>query len=460
MDQGNDTEDRRMGPPVVAVLGHYGNRNLGDEAIVAATLGGLRRCLPGGSFFAVSLDPRDSAHRHGVAAFPLRRGARSGAVWRAPAAPGHGRPAMSARDAGSAVSSCGLPRSPLGRFVRYASRPLRWGVRSLRSLWLEIRFLVRVAAFVRHVDLVVIAGSNQFLDNFGGAGGFPYTLLKWTALARIARTPVTVTSVGAGPLTGRISRLMIRAVLRMAARVSYRDAPSRTLIEGERAVPVGDVRPDLAFALGAGNAARSDGVARVGVNVMPVYDERYWPDGRPERYARYVDAMAEVVAGLLERRLEVFFYATQPSDALVIEDVQQALAGSRYPRLEAETPATVDELMGVIARADLLIATRFHGTVLALIAGRPVVSVCYHRKTADVMASAGLDAYALALDGLSADEVLTRVDGLRRRIPDIYGQIDAVVSNRRHLLEQQFADLALIARLGPSHSAALRAGTG
>lgn len=459
MDHSDGVERCPTHVPVVAVLGHYGNRNLGDEAIVAATLAGLRRGLPSASLFAVSLDPADTAHRHGVAAFPLRRNARSEAVWRVPSAPSTDGPETKRQPAGAEVPRAGHP-SAIVRSVRYASRPLRWGGRGVRDLWRELRFLTRVAAFLRRLDLVVIAGSNQFLDNFGGARGFPYTLLAWTVLARLVRTPVTVTSVGAGPLTGRSSRLMIRAVVRMATRVSYRDAPSRALIEGEGGLPCGDVRPDLAFALRQAIAPRSDGVARVGVNVMPVYDARYWPDDRPERYGRYVDAMAEVVAGLLERDLEVFLYATQPSDARVIEDVQRALGGSRRPGVVAETPSTVDELMTVIGRADMLVTTRFHGAVLALVGGRPVVAVCYHRKTADVMADAGLERYALALDGLRGDEVLARVDELRRKIPAVYAQIDAVISNRVHLLEQQFTDLALLARLGTSHSTALRAGTG
>ncbi len=33
--------------PVIAVLGHYGNRNLGEESIIAATLSGLRQAIPG-----------------------------------------------------------------------------------------------------------------------------------------------------------------------------------------------------------------------------------------------------------------------------------------------------------------------------------------------------------------------------------------------------------------------------
>ena len=432
---------RQSSAPTVAVRGHYGNRNLGDEAIVAATITGIRRYLPNASFFAISLDPADSAVRHGVAAFPLRRTARSDAVWQPPT----GQVLTPRQPTAPAVGPADRTRVPrvhrrrLVPLVRRALRPLRRSARAAADTLAELRFLLRVARFLGRVDLVVIAGSNQFLDNFGGAAGFPFTLLKWTVLARMRGTPVAVTSVGAGPLTGRASRLMVRLVLRLADRVSYRDAGSRALAEGPRSVPIGDVRPDLAFSLQPSHGPRRDCVKRIGVNVMPVYDGRYWPDARPERYARYVDAMAATVAGLLQRDLDVFLYATQPGDELVIADVQHKLSESGGPAVAATGASTLEDLLTTITSADLLIATRFHGTVLALTCGRPVVSVCYHRKTADLMAELGL------ADGLRAERLLTCVDQLRRQLPSIHGRIDAALERHRDALEEQFVRLARMA---------------
>jgi polysaccharide pyruvyl transferase WcaK-like protein len=50
----------------VAVLGHYGQLNLGDESITAAAIDGARRFRPGVRVIAISLDPADTARVMGL----------------------------------------------------------------------------------------------------------------------------------------------------------------------------------------------------------------------------------------------------------------------------------------------------------------------------------------------------------------------------------------------------------
>lgn len=58
--------------PRIAVFGHYGNQNLGDEAIIEAVLKNLRHHLPNAELSCFSINPADSASRHGVDSFPIR----------------------------------------------------------------------------------------------------------------------------------------------------------------------------------------------------------------------------------------------------------------------------------------------------------------------------------------------------------------------------------------------------
>ncbi len=264
--------------PVIAVLGHYGNRNLGDESIIAATLSGLRRAIPGVVPITVSMDPADSARRHRVAAFPVRVEARSPAVDNPSAQSAESVPPT----AGTAET--GPSRTRPNGAIRRLVRPLRGIARRLRGFIREYAFLVRIWRFARRVDLVMVTGSNQFLDNFGGASGYPWTLFKWALMSRLAGTPVAFVSVGAGPLTGRTSLLLARGALKLAAYVSWRDAASRELVEGVRREWRGYVYPDLAFTLRPDTGERRDTVRTIGINPMPVYDARYWPDANADRY--------------------------------------------------------------------------------------------------------------------------------------------------------------------------------
>ena len=147
----------------------------------------------------------------------------------------------------------------------------------------EVVYCLRVFRRVRHLDLLLIAGSNQLADNFGGPRQFPYVNLRWSVLARLAGCRVAWLSVGAGPLHSPWSRRFVRASLRIADYVSVRDKGSlRVLREiGVRR----DVRiaPDLAHGLEHEPVPRErragDRLSRgtVAINPMPIFDGRYWP---------------------------------------------------------------------------------------------------------------------------------------------------------------------------------------
>ena len=49
--------------PRIAIMGHVGVGNMGDEAITGAVVGRLREFAPGASLVAFSLNPRDTAAR-------------------------------------------------------------------------------------------------------------------------------------------------------------------------------------------------------------------------------------------------------------------------------------------------------------------------------------------------------------------------------------------------------------
>lgn len=268
--------------------------------------------------------------------------------------------------------------------------------RGIARLGSEIGFLWRSRSVLKGVDLLLIAGSNQFLDNFGGVWGNPYTLLKWTLLAKFAGTKVAYVSVGAGPLTAALSKAMSRFAAAFADYRSFRDEQSRALLFGseQRKPPL--VYPDLAFSLPENGGERVPERLRarrskptVGINLMAIYYERYWHAPDREKYRRYVDQVAQFSAFLVRGGYPAFFFGTQPYDERVIDDVADAMAGMGLNREQvpgrAKQGNTVADLMATIRRADIVVATRFHATVLALHAHRGVLGMCYHPKGVELL---------------------------------------------------------------------------
>ena len=401
-------DDRRR--LCIGVLAHAGTRNLGDEALVAAVLQGIRRRYPDAEIRAFTGDPDDTRARHGVAAFPIRR--------RRPpppetAAGGHG---------GSAAASL-LARA---RAVAKAVRPLRRvalgarrGLAATRSVLAEPAFLLRSYRRLRGVRLLLVAGSQQLNDAYGGPWGFPYTLWKWSALAKIAGAKVAFLSVGAGPIRAPLSRLFVRRALALASYRSHRDALSAELVRSLGVRGAGRVVPDLAYGLQAAPApaaARPEAPRRVvGVNPVPFFDARYWPEPDAEKYGRYVAALAGFADWLVERGYRVLFFPTQlRADPPVIADIRAAMRAGGEPGcvLPSPTIGSLGDLMGAIAQTDLVVANRYHGILLGLVLERPVLGLAYHGKSVELMTRIGQGEYVLDAGRCSTDALIERFTAL------------------------------------------------
>jgi len=436
-------------PPRIGIFGHYGHENLGDEAITAAVIQNIRRRRRDAVIHLFSMNPRDSAARYGLPVYPIRR--RSNESWLPQPAQPEAPETYIAHRGGRSLRSF-LRRWSL---VSLPVRLLRVTARGLRGLIREALFLRRTYSRLRQIDLLLIAGSNQLLDNFGGPWGYPYTLLKWSALAKLAGIKVAYASVGAGPLDAWLSKRLVRAALRFADAVSFRDEGSARMIRSLGYAGPGIVCPDLAHSLYFdGPVANSMPGLRaplrplVAVNPMPMYDERYWCAPDASRYNSYISRFAAFCDSLAHDRYSLVFFGTQTSDYNVITDVMhrmRSLNGRFQPDVRVERLHSVDELIRFLTTAHIVVATRFHGTLLALFARTPVLAICYYRKARELMRDMGQEDYAVDLDHFTVSDALLRFRSLEANRRDQVAQIERRNQEYRHILDCQYdAVLALV----------------
>ena len=75
-------------------------------------------------------------------------------------------------------------------------------------------------------------------------------LLKWSLIARLRGCRVMFVSVGAGPVGSAPGRFFVKLALSLADYRSYRDVPSREVVEGIGVRAKDDrIYPDLVFGL-------------------------------------------------------------------------------------------------------------------------------------------------------------------------------------------------------------------
>ena len=416
------TERDTARPPRIAIWGHYHGSNLGDDVVVEAIAENLRRRLPDVDLYGICLDPADTRQRHGFEAVPLRRYVERG------------------EGAGALDQTADRVKERLGGTlrrwpkVRAAAHAARATMDALRSAAQEPGFLWRSYKRLKGTDVVVVAGSGTVGDDWHGPWSHPYTILKWTLLARAARAEWVFLSVGAGPINHRLSRLMLRAALRGAAHQSYRDESSARWIEGLRrngSAPA--VVPDLAFSLEPPSLPQRDrGETVIGLNPIPFYDDRYWPRADAEIYRRHVDRVAQFALWALEsgRRL-VLLYSQTLADPRVSEDLVRRLeelgVARDDPRIERPEIETTADLFDAIARCDYVVGGRFHCILLPYLSGRAAVGLAYHQKSFDLLAYLGLPDLCLDVASFEPEE-------LRERALQLEAGYDDAVRNARTLL--------------------------
>jgi polysaccharide pyruvyl transferase WcaK-like protein len=433
--------------PTVAVIGNYGNRNLGDEATLEAIVHHLRSRMPGVRLVGLSVDPADTAARHGIETIPARRGAE------------HVAPEQELRSpvARSKEGSRPTLRDRVGPWIRRHHavhaivRAVFTAARAVIGALDECRFSLACMRRLRGIDTLVIGGGGQLADDFELA-----MLLRWAVVAKVWRARVVILNVGAGPLDSRWSRLLVRGLLYLADYHAFRDDRSRRLIEAVGACRRGPVFPDVVYGLPVTApliSIRSVAIV-VGVNLFPRRDPRYVANGHPAAYRAYLATMGAFVGWLLRTGHIVLLLPTQlRADPPVIDDLQAMLSddvSAAGHRLFRPHIATREDLLQQIARVDLMVATRFHGILFSYLLGKPVLTLSDHPKMDDLAIDLGLSEYLLSLDRFELESVVARFTSLEADAAAVRARVLEQVGERRKMLEQQFDALVQSGVLGVS----------
>jgi polysaccharide pyruvyl transferase WcaK-like protein len=420
--------------PTIAVWGHFHGRNLGDELVVATIIDAIQRRRPSAHIFAVSLAPADTCARYGVPAYPLNPGIESAGF------------------ATEVEQSLTRTTTAIRRLTRRvpAARNL---VGLLRWVFQEARFAASSYGVVRRADVLVVAGSGQLLDKWGGAWRHPYAVFRWVMLARLARVRVVFPSVGAGPIKRRTAAFFIRSALRLAAFVSVRDGHSRRVLEGIGARRPLPYCPDMAFGcpeslLTVERPPRDSGApAVIGLNVMAHEDPRYWPNGVQERYEAYLRKLAAFATVLLDEGHIVRLFSSQTrSDAAVADDFLQLVGssvGDSKSRLQSVVLEIDDvgDLISVIAGCDYVVAGRYHSVLLPLLLDIPVIALAYDPKTTELMADVEQTDVCLDIDAFQDVDLVAAWHRLRQRGSAEQERLRACVATQRSRVAAQFDEL-------------------
>lgn len=246
---------------------------------------------------------------------------------------------------------------------------------------------------------------------------------------------------------------MIRQALKRADYVSFRDRGSLELIRRHTGVE-GPVYPDLAHSLGLRYPYTRSGPRRerlrIAVNPMPVYDARYWHEADEEKYRAYVSHLTSLCRQILCDGHELALFSTQQKDENVMDDILARLQQTPdyagwSARILEQRNRSVQELMANLAQTDLVVATRFHATVLPLQLNIPVLGICYYRKAQELLEDVGLGDFQVPLDALDPDVLIGKYRTLSRHVRNGAIELSQSMARYRQALDEQYEIIVRLA---------------
>lgn len=394
--------------PRIALLGLFGGRNLGNEASVDAMIETLRAAVPAAELSCICSVPESIVDRHGIDAMQL---------------------------------------SPKG-FRGFIPK-------ALNRLLLRIPARIAQAGYawtrLRDTDVVLVPGTGA-LDDFGFSPfTYPWDMFVWCLATRARGVKLVFASIGAGPIRHPLSRFFMKSAAAAAEYRSYRDQPSKDYMASIGIDTRHDpICPDLAFGLTHARSTRepgSDGLA-VGVGVMTYYGWSADRQKNAEIYTRYIARITEFAAWLLAQGHSVHLLIGEDTDGQALSAVHEALTAGGAGgdgRIRAERARSLAELARQINDTDLVVATRFHNVVCALMCEKPTISLGYAAKNDALMAEMGLAEFCQHIETFDVEVLKRQFMTLQARRTEAAQAIRIKTEELQHRLEEQGKRIAAIA---------------
>jgi polysaccharide pyruvyl transferase WcaK-like protein len=208
--------------------------------------------------------------------------------------------------------------------------------------------------------------------------------------------------------------------------------------------------PDLAFGLTHARSTRepSSHAVTVGLGVMTYYGWSADRHKNAEIYTRYIAKITEFAGWLLAQGHGVHLLVGEDTDGQALSAIHAALVANHPAgdgRIRAEQARSLAELARQIDDTDLVVATRFHNVVCALMCEKPTISLGYAAKNDALMAEMGLAEFCQHIESFDVETLKRQFTTLQARRTEAARAIRIKTDELQRRLEEQGRRIAAIA---------------
>jgi polysaccharide pyruvyl transferase CsaB len=261
----------------------------------------------------------------------------------------------------------------------------------LIASWSGVRSLINSLLKTR---VIIVGGGGILQDSTSVANIAIHTLLP--LLLRVFGIRILVVGVGIGPLRKRVSRVLVQLLLRGAKVVAVRDPMShQQCIRMGVATGKLALAPDLAWAWpGHANFLVARAPKRMLVSIRPpIGPAEVREKPTPEYLAQVALILSAINDFAAIHGFSVYVLSTHPlQDG---ELVRRVLQNSRkLNAISILEPISPEELFASFEPGDVLVGMRLHAQILAALNGVPAIALAYAEKVTIAAEALSMTQYA------------------------------------------------------------------
>lgn len=318
---------------------------------------------------------------------------------------------------------------------------------SLKNIF-DLKSKAKLIKAIKDCDLVVCSGGGYFYSNRKILPGLMFFQnIMHVEVARLLQKSIVFFPQSFGPLYNPLSKKLIKHILfrGKTSKIFVREEISYRLLSQLSNGKPGRIEtcPDMVFYLSDKRLPKEEHPALKLPRPVMALTLRYWdfPESKSkqekaEKTERYLNNLEEVCR-IFHRRwggsVVIFSQVTGPGtfeDDRIIskrfwERVKPDLPDKNVLFLNREESLSPQKIMGILSQTDLIVATRFHSAVFALISGTPSISITYQPKSSGIMSMLALERFCVDIGSFTPKDILDRVEviladpsGMKNEISD------------------------------------------
>jgi polysaccharide pyruvyl transferase WcaK-like protein len=267
----------------------------------------------------------------------------------------------------------------------------------------DIRHKLQVFRDIKHI---VYCGGDLWVELYGDR--FPrqslYKMIAVNLLARLTGKKVHYMGCGIGKLHG-YSLFLARLSARLAHGIIAREPRSARVLNLKKV----RVLPDLVTNVDIAAQRRRKSATRHTVGVSILY---HLPD--PEKtFPWFIRILAKALDSLPQANTRIVLFPMLASPSDPHDDVwasEQLAKALQNPNVSVFKGREVSEYTEALKDIDLIIGTRLHANIIAIMAGVPALGISYRPKVAQFFEMSGLGQYVVELEGLSSTVLKEKIE--------------------------------------------------